>query len=342
MNQFYLYVERAANTEECPTDWGYRVDFLYGTDWRTTPAIGLEIEPDGTRRWNQDHRFYGLAIPQFYGEYKINDLQIKAGRWYTPAGYEVVTATGNFFYSHAYTHQYFEPFTHTGVLGTWVVTDNLTVLGGIHEGWDQFEDINDEPSLIAGVTLTSCDKKTSLAYVMTWGNEANEDVVPAATNTQNRYYQGIVFQRQINDNLKYVAHSDYGFQEEVGGAGTPDAEWYSITQYLIYTVNDCLSYGFRYEAARDDDGFRIAGFGAAEAAAGIASPMGFIGSAYAGTFQDITFGANYKPNANLLIRPEVRYDWYDGDLSAGPRPLPFDTGTSDDQFTVAVDAVFTY
>ncbi len=77
MNQFYLYIEKAPDTEDSCTDWGYRVDFLYGTDWRTTPAVGWEIEEDGTRKWNQDHRFYGLAIPQAFGSFKLNDLEVK-------------------------------------------------------------------------------------------------------------------------------------------------------------------------------------------------------------------------------------------------------------------------
>lgn len=339
-NQLYVYAEKAANTEECCWDTGYRVDLLYGEDWRTTPAVGLEIERDGTRKWNQDHRFYGLAIPQAYGSVKLNDLEVRVGKFYTTAGYEVVTSTGNFFYSHAYTHQYGEPFTHTGVMSMFQATDNLMVHACIHRGWDQVEDINDSPSLLAGFTWTSCDKKTALAYSMTYGDEANQLFF---TNTQNRYYQGLVFTRQVNDKLKYIAHSDYGFQEEVSGAGTPNAEWYSITQYLVYTVNDCLSYGFRYEWFRDDDGFRVFGLGSAEAAAGVPSPYGFIGGGYVGNFQDISLGANYKPHANVLLRPEVRYDWYSG-LPSGVngRPLPYDTGTSSNQFTAAIDAIFTF
>jgi hypothetical protein len=338
-NQLYLYAEKAVSTEDCWYDVGWRVDALYGTDWRTTPQLGLEIEQDGTRRWNQSQRFYGLALPQFYGQVAIHDLDIKFGRWYTPAGYEVVMSTGNFFYSHLYTHQYGEPFTHTGALATFKYTDQLTLLAGIHEGWDQWDDINDSPSLLAGATWVSSDKKTSLAYVMTFGDEANRLFF---TNTQNRYYQSLVLTRQVNDNLKYVAHSDYGVQEDVDGVDQ-NAEWYSITQYLLYKVNDCLSYGLRYEWFRDDDGFRVFGLGSSEFAAGVPSPMGFVGGGYVGNFQDITLGANYKPNANVLIRPEVRWDWYDG-LPSGVngRPLPWDTGTSASQFTAAVDAIVTF
>ena len=57
----------------------------------------------------------------------------------------------------------------------------------------------------------------------------------------------------------------------------------------------------------------------------------------------VTFGVNYKPHANVLIRPEVRYDWYDGAASGiNGRPLPFDTGTSDDQFMFATDVIVTF
>jgi hypothetical protein len=44
-----------------------------------------------------------------------------------------------------------------------------------------------------------------------------------------------------------------------------------------------------------------------------------------------------------VVRPEVRWDWYDG-LASGVngRPLPFNDGTEDSQFTAAFDVIFTY
>ena len=56
-------------------------------------------------------------MPQAYAEVGYNDLTVKVGHFYTIIGYEVVPAPDNFFYSHAYTMQYGEPFTHTGMLG---------------------------------------------------------------------------------------------------------------------------------------------------------------------------------------------------------------------------------
>src|SRR6185369_2726891 len=75
---------------------------------------------------------------QFYGEIAINDLKIKAGHWYAPVGYEVVPTTGNFFPSLPYTFQYGEPFTMTGVIGSYQYNENVSFGGGINHGWDNF------------------------------------------------------------------------------------------------------------------------------------------------------------------------------------------------------------
>ena len=72
------------------------------------------------------------AIPQLYVEAGYGDLSVKAGHFYTIIGYEVVQATGNFFYSHAYTFNFSEPFTHTGVLATYNASDDVTDLGWLH------------------------------------------------------------------------------------------------------------------------------------------------------------------------------------------------------------------
>jgi hypothetical protein len=51
-----------------------------------------------------------------------------------------------------------------------------------------------------------------------------------------------------------------------------------------------------------------------------------------GNFYEVSTGLNWKPGNNLTVRPEIRYDWFDG---VG---LPFDDGTKDDMFTAGMDA----
>jgi hypothetical protein len=59
-------------------------------------------------------------------------------------------------------------------------------------------------------------------------------------------------------------------------------------------------------------------------------------AADAGAYFDATFGLNWKPHPNLTVRPEVRWDWFDGSW------LPFDNGTTADFFTFGLDAIVAY
>ena len=101
------------------------------------------------------------------------------------------------------------------------------------------------------------------------------------------------------------------------------------------TINPCWSANLRVEWLRDDDGARIAG------PASVIPPLRtFDGYGFAGDFYNVTCGLNWRPHPNLIVRPELRWDWYDG--LAGPTGLPFDSGNGDDQFTFGVDAIVTY
>ena len=112
------------------------------------------------------------------------------------------------------------------------------------------------------------------------------------------------------------------------------AEWYGLNQYFLYAINPCWNANLRAEWMRDDDGVRIAGPG------NIPGVYAWSGRGFAGNFYDVTAGLNWHPNGNLIVRPELRYDWYDG--LAGPTGLPFDGGNADDQLTAAVDAIITF
>jgi hypothetical protein len=131
MNQLNLFVQRAVATEGDKWSFGGRFDFMYGTDAVFTQAYGVPAfdinsgEAKSRSNWDLNlngtagNRFYGMALPQAYGEAYVpigNGLNVKAGHFYTPIGYETVPTADNFFYSHAYTMQYGEPFTHTGFM----------------------------------------------------------------------------------------------------------------------------------------------------------------------------------------------------------------------------------
>ena len=55
-------------------------------------SLGWETNAS-PRDWNSGE-YYGLAIPQLYGEIGNQDLSLKLGHFYTIVGYEGVPAVG--------------------------------------------------------------------------------------------------------------------------------------------------------------------------------------------------------------------------------------------------------
>ena len=59
-----------------------------------------------------------------------------------------------------------------------------------------------------------------------------------------------------------------------------------------------------------------------------------------GSYFGMTGGLNYRPHANVTLRSEIRYDWFDG--TAGANGLPFSNGAASSQVSGGFDAIFTF
>lgn len=301
MNEFYGFVERAA-----PTDggWsiGFRADVLYGTDARFSPTTNLDDELIGADD-------YKLVFPQTYAEIFMpvgNGLTAKVGHFYTIIGYEVVTGPDNFFFSHAYTMQYAEPFTHTGMLLSYSMNDNWSLTGGVVTGWDTF--FQEPANFLGGLSYASDDGRTSVALSLVTG-EVDD------TDKHNRTMYSVVVAHDFSDRLHYVLQHDFGIEER--STTTPvNTKWYGLNQYLTYDVNDVIGAGLRFEWFRDEAGTRVTGLD--------------------DHFFAITAGVNYAITPWVKFRPEIRYDWTTEDSN------PFDDGTQDDQFLFSADLIVTF
>lgn len=339
LSQLYLIAEKALDTANGPA-WGFRLDALYGTDYRFNISRGLSARDNFTAKWDSSH-FYGFDIPQAYVELGVDDWSVKIGHFYTIIGYEVVTAPDNFFMTHAYTMQYGEPFTHTGALITKKVNDQLSLIGGITNGWDNFENVyNNQYSFLGGATFTASDGNSKLAYAASVGEE--ETLFAAQSPTETRFVQSVVYSRTITDRLSYVFQSDYGTQQAAQTYnGVENASWYGVNQYMFYKMNCCWTAGVRAEWFRDDDGIRVAPAGDYAFDGVNSNPAGVGG--FEGNFYEVAVGLNYKPqtNPNLTIRPEVRYDHFNGN-GVGGLANPYDDGNSDNQFVYGFDVIYLY
>lgn len=313
MNQLYLVGERVAESSGSEFDLGGRVDLLYGTDSSFTTSAGWDnkFTPDSTSR------FYKFAIPQAYLEANLPLLEgvsVKAGHFYTNIGYEVVTAPDNFFYSHAYTMQYGEPFTHWGATASTKFFDgSLVTTAGWVKGWDNMHQPDDGDAALGGLSYTPWDGTTVNLTGIT-GNEVG--------GTDRSLYSLVLIQK-LTDQITYILQHDKGSQDLDGDS---KASWYGINQYLMYKLTDKVSPGLRFEWFRDDDGVRVAG---------VRSGAGGIRGAYYAA----TAGVNFLPCQYLTLRPEVRYDWQDGQSGS---PKVFDRGEDSSQLLVAMDAIIKF
>ena len=290
LHQAWLFVEKVAEPgDNGELGFGYRFDTLYGVDADDTQAFGNTQDAAGNPRgFDNGAGFnrgggYGWAIPQAYVEVARNDWSVKAGHFYTLAGYEVVGATGNFFFSHAITQFNSEPFTHTGAVGTYNVTDDLTIYGGWTAGWDTgFDQFGNGSSFLGGFS-TNLSEDASLTYITTFGD--------LGARGDDAYHHSIVLDTQMTERVNWVLASDLLRVRETG------EDNFSLVSYTFYECNERLSFGNRNEWWKGDTVTGYAPFGGVLPATGSHS------------YYESTYGLNYKINANTVIRPEYRYDY---------------------------------
>lgn len=279
LHQVYTYIEKEIDTTGNSWDIGIRADILYGADARfvTTKNFDSTILGDNPKRQ--------LVFPQVYLNLFApigNGISLAIGHFYTIIGYESVPAPNNFFFSHAYTMRYGEPFTHMGIMLSYPFSDNLSAQSGVVTRWDTFS--RRSPDYMGGLKYVTDDKKTVLTASLITGDIKTGPL----SNDHNRTMYSIELERSITDKLRYALQHDFGVEEKTSTSSS--AIWYGINQYLLYDISSRIGAGLRFEWFHDKNGTRVIGDGRNE---------DFIG---------ITAGVNYKPIAGITVRSEVRYD----------------------------------
>lgn len=330
LHQAWLFAERAVDTSG-GFDIGGRVDYVYGVDAQDTQAFGIN-----NNHWDNgwDHGIYGHAIPQYYFEVGYGDLTAKIGKFFTIIGNEVVAAPDNFFYSHAYTMYNSEPFTHTGALLTYAASDAVTLYGGYTLGWDSgFEDNGD--SFLGGISIQA-DDSTTVTFATVIGR-FGENAGLNGTADEQGYMHSLVLNKALSDRLSYIFQTDYLDTQD--GAGNQIRNTRDINQYLIYQLNEKWAVGGRFEwwnFSEDSVGL----YGDNPNLAALAALTGPAGSTdvYA-----LTLGVNYRPHANVLIRPEVRWDWVKEDRAIlNAADITINENNDASQTTFGIDTIFIF
>lgn len=322
-NQAYLVTEfvRPAGDE---FGIGARADLLYGFDFLLAQSVGLEVNQNGTQRWNG--QYYGLAIPQAYVDLGNDTLSVQVGHFYTVVGYEGVPAINNFFYTHSYSYQFAGPFNEWGALATWNPSSNWQFQGGPVNRWNTLVAESNNVEFLGRAKYTSSSQAWWSSFAIVTGNEPNNvaglpDIAPASAN-RTRY--SFLFDQKFAG-FEYVFHQWLGVQQN-GTADGAAAWWYGIDQYLFYTLSEHWKLGGRFEWFRDEAGTRV----------GLNRPSNPNKSPLPGNFFSFTIGPNFVPNPNVVVRPEIRWDFYDGPAH------PYNDGQNKNQVLLGLDAILRF
>lgn len=296
LQQQWLFVERRPIRSDS-WDWGLRVDYLYGTDGPDAQAVGGRPH-EYDNRW--DHGFaYGHALPQLFGQVVHGRWTFSGGHMLRLLGYESLPAVQNFFSSHSYSLTELEPLTLTGAIAEYQADDQTTVYGGWSLGWDSgFSETGN--GLFVGGVRRQWSPDLSASYLVTGG-----DIGYGGGHSV--YAHSIVVDWLISGRCEYVLQSDLVSGSQFAGPRGPQGDAITINQYCFYKLTDRLKAGLRAEWW-DNRGLPD----------------------QVSTF---TFGLNWRPQSNILLRPEMRSDQFGPGLA---------TANLRDSTVFGCDAVVTF
>jgi hypothetical protein len=332
LNQAVINLERALVPQPGEFDWGFKFQFMYGSDARFIHSLGLFSDTAATSIVQPDlvEGYLNLHFPII----SEGGLDLKLGKFVTLEGAETIDPRTNIFYSHTYIFNFGIPFNHTGALATLHATKWLDLMGGVVRGVNtSIDDNNDSLAFHGGIALNFNDGKVVVA--------ASTHIGPETPNNNHdlRYLSDITTTWKITDKLTSITDLNYALDE------FSDAKAYGIAQYFTYAVNSWLTAGIRGEIFRDADGFYVVSFANTHDPMRALEGLPTIDPRTVGggktTYGAITAGVNIKPPmpkplAGMAIRPEVRYD------RSLNNTRPFNDSSDRDQFTAGIDFILTF
>jgi hypothetical protein len=329
LNQVVINFERALAPQPGEFDWGFKLQFMYGSDARFIHSLGLFDDTAATSILQPDlvEAYLNLHFPII----TEGGLDLKLGKFVTLEGAETIDPRTNFFYSHTYIFNFGIPFNHTGALATWHATSHLNLVAGLTRGVNtSVDDNNDSVAFHGGIGLDLNEGKLAISAATHIGPETPNN------NHDQRYLNTITTTWKITDKLTSI--TDLSYAHDAGA----DADGYGVAQYLTYAINSWLTAGVRGEIFRDDKGFYVVSFAndhdpmrALEGEPTI-DPRTLGGGKT--TYGAVTVGVNIKPSmpkpiAGLTIRPELRFD------RALNGTQPFNDSNERNQFTAGIDVI---
>jgi hypothetical protein len=310
LDQLDFTVERAVDYRKNKFDVGFKGEIMYGADAGIIHSNGLFDWYDGIRKpenqWDLTQAYVDVVVPVGTG------LRLRMGKFVNFVGYETINpTTGGIvdFYSRSLIFFNY-PFTHTGIIGTYDITKEVTLTLGISRGDNQStEDNNDAISFLGSVNWVINEQ---------WALYVSNSTGPERTDNNSDYrttWDGTLF---FTPTKELTAAANVYYVWEAGGAADgSDAQLYALALLASYQFDPMFALKGRVEWIHDGDNYRL------------------------GPIEDIyeaTLGLTIRPfpndqwGSNVKLRPEVRWDHSPDDAFHG----------DNNQFTFGIDVVVTF
>lgn len=332
-----------------PTEssFGFTFELAYGRNAQFARTSGWDAhwganhpgDSDPARAARDRERF--LALPNFaataylpYGP----GITLMGGIFGPALGYEIppnVRLSRNTFATKTYAFVT-EPGTVAGVMaGTRLYNGDAGLVGvelGIAQGYNNLRDNNNDKSVFGALRYRTPDMQTWVDYEFMVGDEQNksaDDVQTAliADSGQLKQQHSLNGWHRFNSQWSMGAEMVYGRQDGDGkdttisiirGPNFDGAHWWGANTVLTYQARPDLSYSVRAEHFADPQGFAL-----------------FPVSTARGNFNALTAGLRYDMTQYVSLRPELRYDRFDGNAD----DHPFGSGRDREQLTGTLEAL---
>jgi hypothetical protein len=247
--------------------------------------------------------YSAIMIKQAYISYKaVDKLVLTIGQFGTHIGYEYIDAPLNFHYSINNTFNAGIPFYHTGLKATYSFSEKFSLMGGVVNGTDNYNDNNRGKSFI-GQLFVSPAEGLNIFFNTIQGNEANA----RANGNDTTSYFGVLDLTgtyQITDKFMVGTWLMYGsLHGEYQGSQyfSKMKHWSGFNLYFTYQLSETFSLGSRLEYFDNKAGARS-----------------LLTQGQGTDVKTFTLTGNLKlANEKLLLKPEFRVDAFRKVKSAG-------------------------
>ncbi len=286
LDLFQLQVSRAPG--EDGVGFMTKVDFgkiaeRIASDWDGDGTIGNVAEEQNSVELQEAYITYNFP--------GLPDLQLKAGKFVTVLGAEVIEPWANPNISRSLAYSFAIPVGHTGATASYAFGSQASLMMGVVNGWDNVVDSNDGKSFLGSLAITPVEQFSFLINGI-YGAEQPD------RGDSKRGVVDLIATIKPVENFAIILNYDYGNESDLH-VGDSHAEWNAFSGILSYDVVDVLpvpiGFALRGEYFDDSDGTRLptpenGGFGNHQAA------------------WEVTTTFKVVLAEGLMFRTEYRYD----------------------------------